>query len=111
VKGGYVATQTELRRIVRRPLAAAVEVTDAKSGERLASVTSDVGLFGCFVETEVPFPNGAAVNVKITHHNKTFTTAGSVAHVLPRKGMGIAYGALTRTGYAILQEWLAPDKV
>lgn len=90
-------------------LRCAVEVTDIATGTCLAAVTSDCGLYGCFVETTTPFLSGRAVALKITHNGRTIATTGEVAHAISQRGMGIAFGAQTPDHYAVLAGWLGRD--
>jgi hypothetical protein len=99
--------QIERRRTARHLFEGAIEVTAETSGERLVSVTEDIGLFGCSVKAAASFPTGTKISLKITHGGKTFAAPGVVAYVVPNAGMGIAYGTLAPGDYAVLQEWLA----
>jgi hypothetical protein len=99
----------ERRRTPRSPFRCTIEVTDIVTGARLAAVTGDLGLYGCFVETTTPFRRGITVALKITHDGRTFDATGEATYAISDRGMGIAFGALTPADYAVLAGWLARD--
>src|SRR5271169_330257 len=99
----------ERRRTPRYHLRCAIEVTDIATGTCLVAVTSDCGLYGCFVETKTPFVSGRAVALKITHNGRTIANTGEVARIIVDKGMGIAFGGQTPADFVVLTGWLGSD--
>jgi hypothetical protein len=102
------AMQSEHRRTARYAFGGAAEVTDIQSGNCVVSVTSQLGLFGCFVKTMSPFPKATAVSLKITNNGRTFAAQGKVAYTLPT-GMGIAFDAISPNDQAVLEDWLIQE--
>ena len=95
------------RRAIRHYFGGPAEVTDLNSHTRLLALTTDLSVFGCFVRTRHPFPEGARISLKITHEGVVFANCGNVAHVQPNKGMGIAFGAVDRQAQVVLDQWLS----
>lgn len=107
VRSETIDMSLERRRTTRHCYRWAIEVTEIKSGSLLEAVTRDIGVFGCFVETPTPFLRGTVVTLKITRNTDTFAVAGDVAYAIANEGIGIAFGVLAPSEYALLKEWLA----
>ncbi len=86
---------------------APIELTFGKSQDRIAAITTDIGLHGCFVKTVFSFPVGSTVKVKIIEKDRRFSATGEVMYVLTRDGMGIRFLDVNATDFAILEEWVA----
>jgi hypothetical protein len=95
------------RRAVRHYFGGPAEVTDLDSHTRLLALTTDLSVFGCFVRTRHPFPEGTKITLKITHEGVVFANYGNVAHVQANKGMGIAFGAVDRQAQVVLDRWIS----
>ena len=98
--------KVEQHRALRRPFAARVEVVEVESERQVTSVTGDLSVFGCFVETPAPFPHGAKIRIRINHRGTTFVALGFVSNVRPT-GMGIRFGAIEPAHQQTLENWLA----
>jgi len=90
---------------MRRPFAAKAEVVDVESERQVLAVTGDLSVFGCFVETPAPFPNGTKVRIRIIHRGATFVALGYVSNVRST-GMGIRFGAIEAAHQQTLENWL-----
>jgi PilZ domain len=77
-----------------------------RSERLLTARTSNLSLFGCYVETTEPFPEETKVSVKITHGGTSFAAQGRVAHSKPSFGMGVAFTTIEPRSQAILENWL-----
>lgn len=76
--------------------------------ERLLSArTSNLSLFGCYVYTSSPFPEGTKVSLRISHGGASFAAFVKVVHSRPISGMGIAFTQIEPTSQATLEKWLA----
>jgi C4-dicarboxylate-specific signal transduction histidine kinase len=80
---------SERRRVSRYVFREVAEVKD-EQGRHVVSRTTDLGRFGCFMQTMLPFSVGAAVNLQITHDETRFSALGKVAYHLTDGGIGIA---------------------
>jgi hypothetical protein len=97
----------ERRRTHRFLFEAPIELTLEKSHDRIAAITSDIGLHGCFVKTVFSFPVGSTVKVKIIEQGRCFSATGEVTYVLTQDGVGIRFLDVRATDSAVLEEWLA----
>jgi hypothetical protein len=102
--------KVEQHRAMRRPFTARVEVVEVESERQVTSVTGDLSVFGCFVETPAPFPHGAKIRIRINHRGTTFVALGFVSNVRPT-GMGIRFGAIEPAHQQVLENWLAQLRI
>jgi hypothetical protein len=98
--------KSEMRRVARYPLVAAVEIHDLATGVRIAARISDLSVFGCYVDTVNPLPHRTGVRVQIAYNGETFTALGTVAFSSPPMGMGIKFTDVEKDQQAMLQTWL-----
>jgi PilZ domain len=97
--------KVEQHRAMRRPFAAKAEIVDVESERQVMSVTGDLSIFGCFVETPSPFPRGTKVRIRLNYRGATFVALGSVSN-LRSTGMGIRFGEIEPAQQQILENWL-----
>ncbi len=86
---------------------ALIDLTDIQSEKRLAALTSDLSLLGCYVKTLTPFPEGTKVRLRIWHSAVNFVALGKVAYSRPNSGMGIAFITIEPSSLTVLDVWLA----
>jgi hypothetical protein len=99
---------TKQQRSVRRcALVASVEVTELRSGTKLAARISELGVGGCYVDALNPFPEGALVSLRILRDQGVFETKAKVVYCDPRFGMGLAFVEMTLDQRSLLETWLA----
>jgi hypothetical protein len=99
---------TKQQRSVRRcALVASVEVTELRSGTKLAARISELGVGGCYVDALNPFPEGALVSLRILRDQGVFETKAKVVYCDPRFGMGLAFVDMTPDHRSLLETWLA----
>ena len=91
----------------RHTFLAAIQLTDLQSEKQVAAHTKDITLFGCFVETKSPFPQGTKVRVRITRAGGQVAALGRVAHSRRDSGMGIAFSSIEPSSLPVLDGWLA----
>ncbi len=96
-----------LHRASRYPFAANIELADVRSETLLTARTTNLSLFGCYVDTAEPFPEGTKVSLRITHGGTILAALGRVAHSEPNFGMGLAFTTIEPRSQAILEKWLA----
>lgn len=99
--------QSGFHRASRYPFAASVELTDLQSEKLLTARTVNLSLFGCYVSTTSPFPEGTKVTLRITHDGASFMAWGKVLHLKPNSGMGVAFANIEPTCQTILEKWIA----
>lgn len=98
--------ESERRRAPRYPLIAEAVVTEIATATYLAAKTSDLSIGGCFLDMLNPSPEGAEIEVRITHSETTFSACGRVVFVFPSLGMGVMFTRVEANQQAVLQEWL-----
>jgi PilZ domain len=104
---GHPAIPFGLHRASRYPFAASIELTDVRSERLLSARTTNLSLFGCYVYTSSPFPEGTKVSLRILHGGASFAAFGKVVQSKPNSGMGIAFTEIGEPSQAILEKWLA----
>jgi hypothetical protein len=70
---------------------ARIELTDIQPEKHISGHTKDLSLFGCFVETVTPFPEGTKVRLKMSRGETQLVAQGRVTYSRPNSGMGIAF--------------------
>lgn len=98
--------ESERRRAPRYPIIADALVTEIASKTKRAAKTSDLSVGGCFLDMLNPSPEGADIEVKISHADATFTAIGRVVFVFPHMGMGVMFTSVEADQRAVLQGWL-----
>jgi hypothetical protein len=105
--GGKAATnEAERRTGNRHSFTASADVTELGSGARFSTRTTDLGPGGCFIDTLVPFPVGAQVQVSVRKGETKFDTCGTIVYSQHGLGMGIAFDALDASQREALDNWL-----
>ena len=74
-----------------------------QSEKQLAAHTKDLNLFGCFVETMSPFPQGTKVRLRISRAGAHVSALGKVADSRPNAGMGIAFITIRPVSWRAVQ--------
>jgi hypothetical protein len=86
---------------------ASIELTDVRSESLLTPRTTNLSLFGCFVYTTDPIPEGTKVSLRILHGGAILAAFGKVVYSKPKSGMGVAFTTIEPPSQAILEKWLA----
>ena len=81
--------RTERRHAPRYPFSALAEIVDENENARTSSRVSDLSLHGRYVEMKDPFPQGTNVMIEISTETESLETHATVAHVEPKRGMGL----------------------
>jgi hypothetical protein len=69
---------------------------------------TQLGRFGCFVQTRKPYRKGTRVHVEITESGATFVASGVVAYVT-RNGMGIVFSMVESESSEVLTNLVVPQ--
>ncbi len=93
---------TPQRAAPRHLFLAPIQLTDLQSEKQLAAHTKDLNLFGCFVETLSPFPQGTKVRLRISRAGAHVTALGKVANSRPNAGMGIAFITIEPSSFPVV---------
>ena len=106
-QGGVTYEMVSERRCATRyNFGAIAEVIDVDERDALVSLTRDLSLSGCFVETTTPCPEGTRVRVRIIHSAEEFVAVGNVTANVTATGMRIAFTRIQPNDRAILERWL-----
>lgn len=103
------ATDAERRTVDRHAFIATAEVVELKSGARLATRTTDLGLGGCFVDMLIPFETGTKVQVRILKDTAQLDADGTVTYAQAGLGMGIAFNNLGAEQEQTLCNWIGKE--
>jgi c-di-GMP-binding flagellar brake protein YcgR len=98
--------KVEQHRAVRHRFVARVEVVDIDSERQIVAHTSNLSVFGCFIETETPLPRGTKIRIRITHRGSTFAALGQVSNSR-LAGMGVQFVKIEPAQQQVLENWLA----
>ena len=96
----------EHRRVARIPFKATCAVTLTDSSRMVVAQTTELGRFGCLVQTIKPYPKGTRVHIEITESGRTFVASGVVAYVTG-DGMGIEFRMVESDSSEVLATWLS----
>ena len=96
----------ERRRAPRYRLIAEAEIISPLSDVCLGAQTSDVSLFGCFMNTNFSLPLGTEIRLRLKYEQTTLTTSGAVARSEPSMGFGVSFTNMKAAHKTLLQKWL-----
>jgi hypothetical protein len=102
--------RTERRHVPRYPFSALAEIVDEKENARMSSRVSDLSLHGCYVEMKNPFPQGTNVMIEISTETESLETHAIVAHIEPKRGMGVTFSEMPKSVTDILKRWVVHAK-
>jgi PilZ domain len=103
---GESPMKTEHRLTPRYPFSAMAEIVDEAENARTSSRVSDLSLNGCYVEMNNPFPEGTNVMIEISTETESLETHAIVAHIEPKRGMGLTFGEMPKSLANVLNRWL-----
>jgi len=97
----------EDRRGLRFLLDAGAEIAPEDSpNATVAARATELSLRGCHFKLASPFPVETRVLVKIFHDGQYFEAKGTVVHVTPASGMGVAFREIKPHCKNSLQKWI-----
>jgi len=99
--------QLERHRARRYAFHASIELTDLESETQTKAQTSDLGLFGCRVDTLKPLPAGTKIRIKISHRSENFEALGKAVYSRQNAGMGIHFTNIEPNDQLVLDKWIA----
>ena len=99
--------QLERHRARRYSFHASIELTDLQSEIQTREQSSDMSLFGCYVDTLKPLPAGTKVRIKISYRSENFDALGKVVHTQQNSGMAILFTKIELNDQLVLDKWIA----
>ena len=101
----------ERRRAQRYPLVLTAEFIVLGTRTKLNGRASDIGRFGCYIDTLNPSLAGTPLELRLSHGGETFQTNARVVFVSPGLGMGVAFLDTRANQQELLDRWLAAGVV
>lgn len=98
---------SERRRAPRYQLRAEAEIFESHSQVRLRARTSDVSLYGCYVNSVNWLPPGSEIQLRIMYQDANFTAGGRVVRSGSAAGVAVEFTSVPADQKAILKNWLA----
>ena len=98
---------SQVRRCPRYPFYASAEILEVETQTRMATRTSELSRYGCYLDMLNPLPFGTALKIQILYNRQTFGTAGRVIYSQPNMGMGVAFGDMETPQEQTLEKWLS----
>lgn len=98
--------EQDRRRTPRYPFVASIEMREGTSEDKRTARVSELGLNGCYVKTESPYPMGTSLAVKVFTPTEFFEGQASVIYVQPNHGMGIMFKETKPYYLMVLRRWL-----
>ena len=96
----------ERPRARRYPFAATIELTDLESERQSWELTSELSLFGCYVNALVPLPARTKVRIRIVRAGANFVALGRVVYAQEGAGMGVVFTEIEPSYQSVLENWL-----
>lgn len=97
---------TERRRAPRYHLVADAEIVNTSSHVSVKARTSDVSLFGCFMNTKYSLDPGTEVQVRLQYDGASLVASGAVIRSEPSMGFGVSFANVKKSQQQLLQKWL-----
>lgn len=87
----YEKRANDRRRYTRFPVTGVAVVSNPVGNEKQTLRLGDISLEGCFIETTMPFPIGARLEMLIKVHEAEIETVGAVRVSIAAVGMGVQF--------------------
>jgi hypothetical protein len=101
-----LVAEQDRRLASRNMLVASVEAEEIKSGMRISARTSDVSVYGCYLDTINTFSPGTPIRVHLTKANETVHSLAVVTYAHQGLGMGVAFTEISQDAREIIQRWI-----
>jgi hypothetical protein len=95
----------ERRHFPRYSITASAEATDVKSQTRIKARISDLGRWGCYVDTLSPFVVDTVVKIGIEKDKARFFAEARVLYSTVGMGMGLIFAVVEPAEVSILEKW------
>jgi hypothetical protein len=102
---------SQVRRCRRYPFYASAEIVEQKTQTRMATRTSELSRYGCYLDMLNPLPLGTAIRIEISYNQETFGTTARVIYSQRNMGMGVAFDKMDALEEQILEKWLSALQV
>lgn len=96
----------ERRRNPRYPFKGSIEMREGASEDKRTARVSELSLNGCYVKTEIPYPVGTTLAVKVFTETEFFEGQASVIYMRANQGMGLMFKETKPYYLMVLRKWL-----
>ena len=98
--------EQERRRSPRYPFAGSIEMREGASEDKRTARVKELSLNGCYVDTEIPYPMGSSLAIKLFTETEFFEAQASVIYSHPDQGMGLMFRETKPYYLMVLRKWL-----
>ena len=98
--------EQERRRSPRYPFAGSIEMREGASEDKRTARVKELSLNGCYVDTEIPYPMGSSLAIKLFTESEFFEAQASVIYSHPDQGMGLMFRETKPYYLMVLRKWL-----
>ena len=98
--------EQDRRRNPRYPFNGSIEMREGASEDKRTARVKGLGLNGCYVETQNPYPMGASLAIKLFTETEFFEAQASVIYSQPNHGMGLMFRETKPYYLMVLRKWL-----
>jgi hypothetical protein len=98
--------EQERRRTPRYPFAGSIEMREGTSEDKRTARVRELSLNGCYVDTEVLYPEGTTLSIKLFTATEFFEAQASVIYSQEDRGMGLMFKETKPYYLMVLRKWL-----
>jgi PilZ domain-containing protein len=98
--------EQDRRRNPRYPFVGSIEMREGTSEDKRTARVKELSLNGCYVDTEIPYPMGTILAIKLYTETEFFEAQASVVYSKGDRGMGLMFRETKPYYLMVLRKWL-----
>ena len=98
--------ENDRRRNPRYPFVGSIEMREGTSEDKRTARVKELSLNGCYVDTEIPYPMGTTLAIKLYTETEFFEAQASVVYSKADRGMGLMFRETKPYYLMVLRKWL-----
>ena len=98
--------EQDRRRNPRYPFVGSIEMREGTSEDKRTARVKELSLNGCYVDTEIPYPMGTILAIKLYTETEFFEAQASVVYSKNDRGMGLMFRETKPYYLMVLRKWL-----
>ena len=98
--------ENDRRRNPRYPFVGSIEMREGTSEDKRTARVKELSLNGCYVDTEIPYPMGTTLSIKLYTETEFFEAQASVVYSKEDRGMGLMFRETKPYYLMVLRKWL-----
>lgn len=98
--------EQDRRRNPRYPFVGSIEMREERSEDKRTARVKELSLNGCYVDTEIPYPMGTTLAIKLYTETEFFEAQASVVYSKEDRGMGLMFRETKPYYLMVLRKWL-----